>query len=74
MIKYHVFYAELMCLGELISRLNSQVSCILSYVENFLTSFAIFLPMGGALLMHILHGKKIERKFFGPFAQLSSRR
>jgi len=37
-----VFYVELMCLYELISRLNSKVSWILSYVENFLTSFAIF--------------------------------
>jgi len=60
MIKYHVFYAELMCLCELISRLNSKVSWILSYVENFLTSFAIFYEWG-ALFIYILHGKKIEQ-------------
>jgi len=61
MIKYHVFYAELMCLCELISRLNrSKVSWILSYVENFLNIICDFLLMG-ALFMHILHGKKIEQ-------------
>jgi len=47
--KYHVFYAELMCLCELISRLNSKVSWILSYVvvENFLNIFCDFLPPNG---------------------------
>jgi len=48
MLIYHVFYAELMCLCELISRLNSKVSWILSYVENlyhlrFLTNGGHFL-------------------------------
>jgi len=47
MIEYHVFYAELMCLCELISRLNSKVSCILSHVENFLNIICDFLRMGG---------------------------
>jgi len=42
MIKYHVFYAELMCLCELISRLNSKVSFIFSYVENFLNIICDF--------------------------------
>jgi len=60
MIKYHVFYAELMCLCELISRLNSKVSWILSYVENFLNIICDFYEWG-ALFMHILHGKKIEQ-------------
>jgi len=47
MIKYHVFYAELMCLCELISRLNSEVSWILRYVENFFNIICDFLLMGG---------------------------
>jgi len=46
-IKYDVFYAGLMCLCELISRLNSKVSWILSYVENFLNIICDFLRMGG---------------------------
>jgi len=40
--------------------LNSKVSWILSYVENFFNVICDFLPMG-ALLMHILHGKKIKQ-------------
>jgi len=55
-----MFYTEFMCLGELISRLNSKVSWILSYVENFFNIICDFLLMG-ALFMHILHGEKIEQ-------------
>jgi len=47
MIKYHVFYVELMCLSALISRLNSKVSWILSYVDNFFNIICDFLLMGG---------------------------
>jgi len=60
MIIYHVFYAELMCLCELNSRLNSKVSWIFGYVENFLNIICDFLLMGDTF-MHILHGKKIEQ-------------
>jgi len=38
-----------MCLRELISRLNSKVSRILSYVENFFNIICDFLLMGGTL-------------------------
>jgi len=71
MIKYHVFYAELMCLCELISRLNSKVSWILSYVENFFNIICDFLIMGGGHFLCIFYMvknwatyQKIERKFF----------
>jgi len=44
-------------------------------LKTFLTSFAIFYYWGGLFMHILLHGKKIERMFFGPFAhQLSSRR
>jgi len=60
MPKYHVFYTELMCLCEIISRLNSKALWILSYVEKFFNIICDFLLMG-ALFVHILHCKKIEQ-------------
>jgi len=59
MIKYHVFYAELMCVSYIISRLNSKVSWIFSYVENFFNIICDFLLMG-ALFMHMYMVKKLS--------------
>jgi len=56
-----VFYAELMCLCEIISRLNSKASLILSYVENFFNIISDFLQMGAIFMHTILHGEKIEQ-------------
>jgi len=47
MPKYNVFYTELMCLCEIISRLSSKALWILGYVENFFNIICDFLLMGG---------------------------
>jgi len=50
-----------MCLCELISRLNSKVSWILSYVENFLNIICDFFTNGGYFFCIFYMVKKIEQ-------------
>jgi len=64
MIKYHVFYAELMCLCELISpsRLNSKISWILSYLCGELHYFTLQTQAGRGHISYRITGKSQTKR------------